>query len=76
MLYSAGMKTQSEVANVYLDFIRKYGISTAIRRDNTKSEMIQRVKVIHRDLIIANQWIEPHSPLKNHAELNGVKYLN
>jgi hypothetical protein len=32
MLYAAGMKTESEFADVYLDFIRKYGISSAIQR--------------------------------------------
>jgi hypothetical protein len=37
--------------------------------------MSQRVKDIHRDLIIADQWTEPHSPWHNPAELNGVKYL-
>jgi hypothetical protein len=55
MLYDAGMKTESEFADVYLDFIRKYGIPSALRRDNAKSEMSQRVKDIHRDLIIADQ---------------------
>jgi hypothetical protein len=75
MLYVAGMKTESEFADVYLDFIRKYGIPSALRRDNSKSEMSQRVKDIHRDLIIADQWTEPHSPWQNAAELNDVKYL-
>jgi hypothetical protein len=75
MLYVAGMKTESEFAGVYLDFIRKYGIPSALRRDNAKSEMSQRIKDIHRDLIIAYQWTEPHSPWQNPAELNGVKYL-
>jgi hypothetical protein len=75
MLYVAGMKTESEFADVYLDFIRKYCIPYALRRDNAKSEMSQRVKNIHRDLIIAYQWKEPHSPWQNPAELNGVKYL-
>jgi hypothetical protein len=37
--------------------------------------MSQRVKDIHRDLIIADQWTEPHSPWQNPAELNGVKSL-
>jgi hypothetical protein len=64
-----------EFADVYLDFIRKYGIPSALRRDNAKSEMSQRVKDIHRDLIIADQWKEPHNPRQNPAELNGVKYL-
>jgi hypothetical protein len=37
--------------------------------------MSQRVKDIHRDLIIADQWTEPHSPWQHPAELNAVKYL-
>jgi hypothetical protein len=76
MLYVAGIKTESEFADVYLDFIRKYGILSALRRNNAKSEMSQRVKEIHRDLIIADQWTELHSPWQNPAELKGVKYLN
>jgi hypothetical protein len=75
MLYDAGMKTESEFPDVYLDFIRQHGIPSAFRRDNAKSEMSQRVRQIHRDLVIADQWTEPHSPWQNPAELNGVKYL-
>jgi hypothetical protein len=37
--------------------------------------MIQRVKDIHRDLIIADQWTEPHTQWQNPAELNCFKYL-
>jgi hypothetical protein len=55
MLYVAGMNTESEFAVSYLDFIRKYGIPSALQRDNAKSEMSQRVNDIHRDLIIADQ---------------------
>ena len=69
------MKTESEFLDVYLDFIRQHGIPSALRRDNAKSEMSQRVRQIHRDLVIADQWTEPHSPWQNPAELNGVKYL-
>jgi hypothetical protein len=75
MLYVAGMKTESEFADVYLDFIRKYGILSALRRNNAKSEMSQRVKDIHRDFMIADQWTKPLSPWRNPAELNGIKYL-
>jgi hypothetical protein len=46
LLYVAGMKTESEFADVYLDFIRKYGIPSALRRDNAKYEMSQHVKDI------------------------------
>jgi endo-alpha-1,4-polygalactosaminidase (GH114 family) len=55
MLYVAGMKTESEFAGVYLDFVRKYGIPSALRRDNAKSEMSQRVQDIYRYLTIADQ---------------------
>jgi hypothetical protein len=34
--------------------------------------MSQRLKDIHRDLIIADQWTEPPSPWQNPAELNAV----
>jgi hypothetical protein len=37
--------------------------------------MSQRVKDIHRDLIISDQCTEPHSPWQKPAELNGLKYL-
>jgi hypothetical protein len=76
MMYVAGIKTESEFADVYLDVIRKYVIPSALRRDNNaKSEMSQLVKDIHSDLIIADPWTEPHSTWQNPAELNGVKYL-
>jgi hypothetical protein len=75
MLYVACRKNESEFADVYLDFIRQHGIPSAIRRDNAKSEMSQRVRQFHRNLVIADQWTEPHSPWQNPAELNDVKYL-
>jgi hypothetical protein len=62
MLYAAGMKNESEFADVCLYFIRKRGFPSALRRDNAKSEMSERVKDIHRELIIADQWTEPLSP--------------
>jgi hypothetical protein len=63
------------LADIYLDFIMKYGIPSALQRDNAKSEMSHRVKDIHRGLIIPDQWTESHSPWQNPAELDGVKYL-
>jgi hypothetical protein len=45
MLYVAGMKTESEFDDVYLDFIRKYGIPSALRRDNAKSECLDGLKL-------------------------------
>jgi hypothetical protein len=56
------MKTESEFADAYLDGIGKCCIPYALQRDNAKYEVSQHVKDIHKDLIIADQWIEPHSP--------------
>jgi hypothetical protein len=39
MIHVAGMKTESEFPDAYLDFIRKHGIPSALRLDNAKSEM-------------------------------------
>jgi hypothetical protein len=55
MLYVAAMKTGLEFSDVYLDYIRKCGIPSALQRDNAKYEMSQRVKDIDRDLIITDQ---------------------
>jgi hypothetical protein len=55
MLYVAGMETESEFPDVYLDFIRKHGIPSALWRDNAKSEMSVRVRQIHSDLLIADK---------------------
>jgi hypothetical protein len=74
ILVVAGVKTESKFPDVHLDFIRQYGISSALRRDNAKPEMTKRVK--HQGLVISDQWTEPHSPWQNPAELNGVKYLS
>ena len=37
--------------------------------------MSERVREGHRELVITDQCIEPHSPWKNTAELNGAKNL-
>jgi hypothetical protein len=51
------MKTESEFPDVYLDFIRQHYMQSVLRRDNAKSEMIQRVCQIHRDLVIADHVV-------------------
>jgi hypothetical protein len=50
------MKTTSEFADVYLDIIRRYGISSALQRDNAQYEMSQQVKQVQCSLVIADQW--------------------
>jgi hypothetical protein len=75
MLYVAGMKIASEFADVYLDLLVQCCFPFVLQRDNTRSEMNQRIKDIHTDLIIADRWKRNQIPLQNPAELNGVKFL-
>jgi hypothetical protein len=65
MLLIAGMKYEYEFSDVYLDFIRQNGNLSALRRDNTKSEMSQRVCQFHWELVIADQRTESHSSWQN-----------
>ena len=74
-LHIEGMTTESHFPDAYMDFICKKGIPHTLRHDNAKAEKSKRVQEIHRDLIIADEWTEPHSPWQNPAELHGVKYL-
>ena len=74
-LHVEGMRTESQFPDAYMDFIRKNGIPHTLRRDNAKAQKSKQVQEIHRDLIISDQWTEPHSPWQNPAEMNGVKYL-
>jgi hypothetical protein len=52
--------------------VGRYGIFSAIQRDNAKSEISQRDTDTHSDLITDNPWTEMHNPLQNPAKLNGV----
>ena len=70
-----GMKTESEFADAYQDFMRKRGIPHTLRRDNAKSEMSEKVLNLQRDLVIADEYTEPYSPWQNPAEGGGVRFL-
>ena len=71
-----GMKhSDGEFPGIYLDFIRQRGIPSALHCDNAKAQQSERVKRIHRDLVIADRHTEPHSPWQNPAERDGVRYL-
>ena len=71
-----GMRTESEFPEVYSNFLRERGILHTLKRDNAKSEQSARVKAMHRDLIIADAYTEPHHPQQNLAEARtGVTYM-
>ena len=62
LLHVEGMKTESEFPDAHMDFIWKHGIPHTLWRDNAKSENSQKVKEIHCNLLIDDQFTEPHSP--------------
>ena len=41
-----GIKTESELAEAYQDFMRKRGIPHTLRRDNAKSKMSEKVREV------------------------------
>ena len=57
-----GMKTESDFADAYQDFMRKQGIPHTLRRDNAKSETSEKVLNLQRDYIVADEYTEPYSP--------------
>ena len=69
------MKTESEFSEVYKDFMNDRGIPHTLKRDNAKSEQSAAIKELHCDLLISDEFTEPHHPQQNPAELNGVKFL-
>ena len=57
-----GMKTESEFADAYQDFMRKRGIPHTLRRDNANPEMSEKVLNLQRDFVVAYKYSEPYSP--------------
>ena len=70
-----GMKTESEFLDTYKDFMRERGIPHTLRRDNAQSENSNKIKEVHRDLIISDQFTEPYHPQQNPAEAGAVRFL-
>ena len=69
------MKTKSEFAETYQDFMRKRGIPHTLRRDYARSEMSEKVLNLQRDMVIADEYTEPYTPWQNPAEGGGVRFL-
>ena len=69
------MKTESEFVDAYKDFLRDRGIPHTLRRDNAKSEDSGPVKDINRDLVIRDEFTEPHHPQQNPVEGGAIKFL-
>ena len=70
-----GMKTESEFAEAYQDFMRNRGIPHTLRRDNARSEMSEKVLNLQHDMVIADEYTEPYMPWQNPAEGGGARFL-
>ena len=70
-----GMKTESDFADAYQDFMRKRGIPHTLRRDNAKSETSEKVLNLQRHYVVADEYTEPQSPWQNPAEVGGMRFL-
>ena len=70
-----GMKTKSEFPKAYQDFMKRHGIPHTLRRDNTKEEESKYIMDLHRDLVISDEFTEPHCCWQNPEEGGGVRFL-
>ena len=70
-----GIKSKGEFHLVYKDFIREHGAPSILRRDNAKEENNAEVLKMHRDLLIKDEFIEPHHPQQNPVESRAIKWL-
>jgi hypothetical protein len=75
MINVYGMKTESEMPDIYRDFIREEGAPNILRRDNSQVQSGTRTTKLNRKFIIGDQFTEPGHPQQNPAELRAVKYL-
>ena len=75
MINVYGMKSESEMPEVYKDFIREEGAPTILRRDNSQIQSGKRTTSLNREYVIKDEFTEPGHPQQNPAELRAVKFV-
>jgi hypothetical protein len=75
MINVFGMKSESEMPEAYVDFIREEGAPSILRRDNSQIQSGTRTTKINRQHFIKDQFTEPGHPQQNPAELRAVKFI-
>ena len=70
-----GIKSKGDFHLVYKDFIHEHGAPSVLRRDNAKEENNDAVVQVHRDLLIKDEFNEPHHPQQNPVESRAIKWL-
>ena len=69
------MHTESEFPDAFKDFIRERKIPNIFQRDNARSHNSEEVNEITTDLVITDEFTEPHHPQQNPAEWGAIKML-
>lgn len=67
-------RKKGEFPKLYRDFIREHGAPSTLRRDNAKEEQSEEVIEINRELLIKDQYTEPHHPQQNPMESEALRY--
>ena len=62
------MKSKAEFPVTYRDFICDHGAPAILRRDNAKEENGPAIKDIQCELLVKDEFIEPHHPQQNLVE--------
>lgn len=75
MINVFSMKSESEMPDAYMDFIRAEGAPHILRRDNSQIQSGARTTKLNRKHFIKDEFTEPGHPQQNPAELCAVKYI-
>ena len=70
-----GIRSKGEFGKTYKDFIREHGAPKVLRRDNAGEENTMDVQEIQRNLLIKDEFIEPHNPQQNPVESRAILWL-
>jgi hypothetical protein len=65
MINVFGMKAESEIPDIYRDFIREEGAPNILCRDNSQTQSGIRTTQLNREFIIGDQFTEPGHPQQN-----------
>ena len=75
LIDAEGLKQKSQFPDLYLDFMRKWGVPKSLRRDNALEQCSEQVTEINRERGVKDTYSEPYNPQQNPVELNAVKFV-
>jgi hypothetical protein len=76
MINVYGMKSESEGPDRLNDFVREEGIPSVMRSDNSQMQRYGRAWLQRlRELLVHNEFLEPHNQQQNPVELKAVRWL-